>query len=104
MQAAPRQWFAVPVGLQPQLACFDRAGAASPPATLTALLEESSRGQTFGLNLDTINGTWTLGSLGALEAFRLALKRRAAAPRADRPDQTWLGWLRTPISSSASPW
>lgn len=94
VQAGPRQWFAVPVGLQPQLACYDRRRLSQSPQTITALLEASSRGHSFGLNLDLSNLTWTLGSLGSLRS--IAQVRSGAPVDAELigPIATWLGWLR----------
>ncbi|QNI71935.1 extracellular solute-binding protein [Cyanobium sp. NS01] len=94
VQAGPRQWFAVPVGLQPQLACFDRSRLPQSPGTMTALLEASSRGHTFGLDLDIINLTWTLGSLGALRSIAQVRSGAPVDPEQIGPIQTWLGWLR----------
>lgn len=95
VKATPRQLFALPVSLQPQLACFDRRRIASPPATLQELLAESSRGKRFGLSLSTADGAWTMGSLGALESIHLALAGAPLAAEQTARISTWLGWLRT---------
>ncbi len=95
VKATPSQLFALPVSLQPHLACFDRRRIATPPATLQELLAESSRGKRFGLSLSTADGAWTMGSLGALESIRLALTGAPLSVEQTGRISTWLGWLRT---------
>lgn len=95
VKATARQLFALPVSLQPQLACFDRRRIASPPATLQELLAESSRGKRFGLSLSTADGAWTMGSLGALESIQLALAGAPLSAEQTARISTWLGWLHT---------
>ncbi|MFQ6537665.1 MULTISPECIES: extracellular solute-binding protein [Aphanothece] len=94
VRSAPHQWFGLPVGQEPQLACFDRRRMAQAPETLSALMEASSRGQSIGLTLDLGNLAWTMGSLGALESIAQVRRGAAATPERIQAIQNWLGWLR----------
>jgi ABC-type glycerol-3-phosphate transport system substrate-binding protein len=94
VQAGPRQWFAVPVGLQPQLACFDRRRMAQSPPTMAELLKASSRGNSIGLTLDLANLSWALGSLGALRSITHVSSGAPVGREQIGPIQTWLRWLR----------
>ncbi len=94
-QVDARHLFAVPVGYEPQLACFDRRRMPQPPDTLQALLEASSRGQTFGFKLDLGDLAWTLGSLGALESFTAIRAGNPATEERVSRIRQWLLWLQT---------
>ncbi|EDY39126.1 conserved hypothetical protein [Cyanobium sp. PCC 7001] len=94
VQATPNQWFAMPVGLEPQLACFDRRRLKAAPTTLAELLEASSRGQRIGLGLDLGSLGWTMGSLGALESVAALSRGGGATPERQRSIRSWLDWLR----------
>ncbi|SBO44952.1 extracellular solute-binding protein [Cyanobium sp. NIES-981] len=94
VQAAPNQWFALPVGLEPQLACFDRRRFDAAPTTLAGLLEASSQGRRIGLGLDLASLGWTMGSLGALESIAAVSRGEAATPEREQAIRGWLDWLR----------
>ncbi len=92
---APGAAFAVPQSLQPQLACFDRARLRSSPATLEELLRASTRGQRFGLPMDLLNLTWTMGALGALNSAAEVLDGQPVTPLTRGRIAGWLLWLRS---------
>jgi hypothetical protein len=94
VRSAPHHWFGLPVGQEPQLACFDRRRIAQPPETVSALMEASSRGQSIGLSLDLANLAWTMGSLGALESIAELRRGAEATPERIQAIQNWLAWLR----------
>jgi ABC-type glycerol-3-phosphate transport system substrate-binding protein len=83
-----RSLFAIPLGIQPQLACYDKRRLSSPPETLEALLQASSQGKRFGLKLDFTELAWTFRGLngpvvgpGGPEELKQALSQ-------------WLFWLQ----------
>ena len=94
VQAGAHQWFALPVGLEPQLACFDRRRFKTAPATLAALLAASSQGRRIGLGRDLASLGWTLGSLGALESVAAVSRGEVVGAEQEQAIRSWLDWLR----------
>lgn len=91
---SPTQLLALPLGLQPQLACYDRRRMGSPPETLQQLLEASSNGQRFGISLRLVNLAWTIGSVGSLPSI-VAIRRGSPITAEHRQAiERWLLWLR----------
>lgn len=93
VQAGPRQWFALPVGLEPQLACFDRRRMQRAPATLRELVEASSQGRRIGLPLEMGGLSWTMGSLGVLESLSTMMRSGEASAGQRQALRSWLEWL-----------
>lgn len=92
---SPGEVFALPQSLQPQLACFDRARITRSPATLAELLQASNQGQRFGLPMDLLNLSWTLGALGALDTTAEVLAGKPVTPLTRSRIAGWLLWLRS---------
>ncbi len=84
----------LPLGLQPQLACFDRRQVGRSPATLEELLQASAQGQRLGFSSDILNLAWTLGGLGALDGTVSLLAGEPVTPKIRGKIAGWLLWLR----------
>ena len=61
----PDQLVGVPVLLEPQLACFNRARLPQGPTSLAHLEALSEQGIEVGLPIDAFDLYWTVGALGA---------------------------------------
>ena len=85
---------ALPVGLQPQLACYDRRRLQEPPQTLQQLLAASAAGQRFGIHLRLVNLAWSLGAAGSLPSVVAIARGEAVTDEQRRALQRWLLWLR----------
>ena len=84
----------IPMELQPQVACFDRRRVRRSPTSLDELLAFSAKGMEVGLSLDAVNLAWTLGPLGAIDAFSDLLAGKPATPKTRQGLRGWLEWLR----------
>jgi ABC-type glycerol-3-phosphate transport system substrate-binding protein len=85
---------ALPVGLQPQLACYDRRRLQEPPQTLQQLLAASAAGQRFGIHLRLVNLAWSLGATGSLPSVVAITRGEAVTAEQRQALQRWLLWLR----------
>jgi len=90
---------ALPIALEPQLSCYNRARIPSPPATLEQLLQLAASGRRIGLSVFPKSIWWTAGPLGANQALMQRLEAQPGrGERIDSSDQaaitTWLRWLR----------
>lgn len=85
---------ALPLLIQPELACYDRRRLQEPPATLEALLAASADGVRVGLPLDPLDLAWTLGSLGAGGAMRSLQQGRPASAAQRQQIAGWLRWMQ----------
>jgi ABC-type glycerol-3-phosphate transport system substrate-binding protein len=90
---------ALPVALEPQLSCYNRARIARPPATLEELLQLAASGRRIGLSVFPKSIWWTTGPLGVNQALMQHLETQPGrGERIDSNDQaaitTWLRWLR----------
>jgi hypothetical protein len=92
--SSPPQLLALPVGLEPQLACYDRRRLNAPPRTVDQLLEASSAGKRFGLNLKMVNLAWSLGAAGSLPSVVAIQRGEAVTPERRQAIRHWLLWLR----------
>lgn len=96
---APGGWSALPVFIQPQVACFDRKVLQRPPATLDELLRASAQGAPVGLSLEPADIYWSAGALGATESLQHLLHPEASRPRGDLSEAErrglvdWFNWL-----------
>lgn len=95
VRQSPHELMALPQALTPQLACFDRRRMAASPATLSELLQASSRGQRFGIGMDLLNLAWTLGALGALDPLASILDGGPVTAAERSAIGGWLLWLRS---------
>ena len=87
----PDQLVGVPVLLEPQLACFNRARLPQGPTSLAHLEALSEQGIEVGLPIDAFDLYWTVGALGA----NGAMARLSRGQPLDAADQgALLGWLR----------
>ena len=91
---APGQLLALPLGLQPQLACYDRRRMQRPPETLQQLLAASSDGQRFGISLKIVNLAWTIGSVGSLPSLLAIQQGKPVTEQRRQAIRRWLLWLR----------
>ena len=90
---------ALPVALEPQLSCYNRARIARPPATLEELLQLAASGRRIGLSVFPKSIWWTTGPLGVNQALMQHLETQPGrGERINSNDQaaitTWLRWLR----------
>ncbi len=90
----PDQLLALPVGLQPQLACYDRRRLAQAPTTLAQLLQASAAGHRFGIHLRLVNLAWSLGASGSLPSVVAIAHGEPVTPERRRAIERWLLWLR----------
>jgi maltose-binding protein MalE len=84
----------LPVLVHTQVACFNRRRLAEAPATLQDLLSMSAKGHPVGLSMEFSNLFWTVGSLGALDAFETTLAGRQPTRGQQRAIERWLSWLQ----------
>lgn len=84
----------LPVVIQVQVACFNNKQIGTPPATLQELLSAGASGKRVGLTLDPYNLFWSIGSLGAINAFKQALAGQALTPSERQSLKDWLAWLQ----------
>ena len=90
---------ALPVGLEPQLSCYNRARIPSPPATLKQLLQLAGSGRRIGLSIFPKSIWWTTGPLGSNQALLHQIKEPLGIEKPisinDQAAITaWLRWLR----------
>ena len=90
---------ALPVGLEPQLSCYNRARIPRPPASLEELLQLAATGRRIGLSIFPKSIWWTTGPLGANQALMHLLKEPPGSKKTiSTKDQAaitaWLRWLR----------
>ena len=90
---------ALPVALEPQLSCYNRARIPNPPATLEELLQLAASGRRIGLSIFPKSIWWTTGPLGANQALMQRLEEPPGShERIYSSDQaaitSWLRWLR----------
>ncbi len=84
---------ALPVVIEPQLACFNRSRLPAAPRSTDELLALSARGVQVGLAISPVSLFWTSGSLGASDALATVA---AGTPLSAAQRQTvvgWMGWL-----------
>jgi arabinogalactan oligomer/maltooligosaccharide transport system substrate-binding protein len=84
---------ALPVVMEPQLACFNRSRLPAPPRSTEELLALSAQRLQVGLAIEPMSLFWSSGSLGASEALAAAA---AGAPLSAAQRQAvvgWMGWL-----------
>ena len=90
---------ALPIALEPQLSCYNRARIPNPPTTLEELLQLAASGRRIGLSVFPKSIWWTTGPLGVNQALMQRLETQPGrGERNDSSDQaaitTWLKWLR----------
>ncbi len=86
---------AMPVFLQPQLACFNRRRLRTSPSDLAGLLRASERGVEVGLAITPGELFWTAGSLGAAQSLQRAAGGQRLSSGDHRAILGWLRWLQT---------
>lgn len=84
----------LPVLIQTQVACFNNKRIGAPPASLQELLNAGASGKRVGLTLDPYNLFWSLGSLGAINAFKQALAGQTPTPNERQAIKDWFTWLQ----------
>ena len=84
----------LPLLVQTQLACFNRQRLPVAPTTLQQLLDTSAKGHPVGLSMEAHNLFWTVGSLGALDAFDAAASGRQPSGAQQQAIARWLTWLQ----------
>lgn len=91
---------ALPLSLQPQIACFNRARVPEAPQTLQQLLQLAASGRRVGLPIQISDLAWTASGLAttaqslllaAIEADRIPPAQEKAARRALTQ---WIAWIR----------
>ena len=91
---------ALPVSLQPQIACFNRARLPEPPQSLEQVLMLAARGHRMGLPIQLRDLAWTASGLAeheqplileAIQSDRIPSKSNLAARRALAH---WIDWIR----------
>jgi ABC-type glycerol-3-phosphate transport system substrate-binding protein len=85
----------LPVLLEPQIACFNRARLAQSPTSLQGLLELAETGIEVGLSLESAGLYWTAGPLGAEPALKALALGQAITPAQRERIRFWLKWIQT---------
>lgn len=85
---------ALPIFIQPQVACYNRKRLPNPPTTLQQLLSAGARGHSIGLGVDLDYLFWTAGSVGAVEALNRAAAGQPLSAAARQSITRWLTWLQ----------
>lgn len=88
---------ALPVVIEPQLACFNRSRLPAAPRSTDELLALSARGVQVGLAIAPVSLFWTGGSLGASDALAAAA---AGTPLSAAQRQTVVGWMEWLLNAS----
>lgn len=89
------RFLALPIGLFPQVACYNRKRLPTPPTTIQDLLAPASQAR-IGLPLQLSGLAWTLGSLGALDSVNAITSGQPPTETLKQPIAAWLAWLRSP--------
>jgi hypothetical protein len=89
------RFLALPIGLFPQVACYNRKRLPTPPSTIQELLAPASQAR-IGLSMQFSELSWTLGSLGALDSATAIASGQPLTATLKQPIATWLAWLRSP--------
>ena len=89
------RYFGLPIGLLPQVACYNRERIPIPPTTIKQLLAPASQVR-IGLPMQFSELAWSLGSLGALDSVMAITSGQPPTASLKQPVATWLGWLRSP--------
>ncbi|MFM9109027.1 MAG: extracellular solute-binding protein [Prochlorococcaceae cyanobacterium] len=84
---------ALPLVLQPQMACFHRGRLARSPASLEELLQAAAAGARGGLPLDPLSLAWTSGATGAAPVLNGLMAGRPPDPAGRHELERWLTWL-----------
>ena len=91
---------ALPLSLQPQIACFNRARVPEPPQSLQQVLELAASGRRVGLPIQISDLAWTVSGqeasaqpllLAAIESDRIPSAQEQAARSALG---AWIAWIR----------
>ena len=89
------RFLGLPIGLFPQVACYNRKRLPTPPTTIQELLAPASQAR-IGLSMQFSELSWTLGSLGALDSATAIASGQPLTATLKQPIATWLAWLRSP--------
>jgi ABC-type glycerol-3-phosphate transport system substrate-binding protein len=84
----------LPVLLEPQIACFNRARLANSPSSLQGLLELAETGTEIGFSLESAGLYWTAGPLGAAPALKALALGQPITPAQRRQLRYWLQWIQ----------
>lgn len=84
---------AVPLLVQPQLACFNRKRVGDPPGTLDDLLARSAQGMRVGMPLDIVGLYWTASGVEADRALWRLVMPTPGRPSDQEDLKRWLQWL-----------
>lgn len=89
VRGANRHLYGVPFGFQTLALCYNRNQSTDPPTTLTAVLDQASRGKGSAIEPGFLNSAWGIGAMNgvlfnSLDQFTL---REEALSR-------WLSWLK----------
>ncbi len=95
LRLADGRFLALPIGLFPQVACYNRKRLTTPPTTIKELLAPASQIR-IGLTMQFTELAWTLGSLGALDSVMAIASGQPPTPTLKQPIAAWLAWLRSP--------
>jgi hypothetical protein len=85
----------LPLLLEPQIACFNRARLAQSPSSLQSLLELAETGIEIGFSLESAGLYWTAGPLGAAPALKALALGQPITPAQHRQIRYWLKWIQT---------
>jgi len=85
----------LPLLLEPQIACFNRARLAQSPSSLQSLLELAETGLEIGISLESAGLYWTAGPLGAAPALKALALGQPITPAQHRQIRYWLKWIQT---------
>jgi arabinogalactan oligomer/maltooligosaccharide transport system substrate-binding protein len=89
------RYLGLPIGLFPQVACYNRERLPTPPTTIKALLDSATQVR-IGLPMQFTELSWTLGSLGALDSVMAIASGQPPTATLRQPIAAWLSWLRSP--------
>lgn len=89
------RFLALPIGLFPQVACYNRKRLPTPPTTIQDLLAPASQAR-IGLPLQLSGLAWSLGSLGALDSVKAIASGQPPTETLKQPIAAWIAWLRSP--------
>lgn len=86
---------ALPLLIQPQLACFDRRRQPQPIRSIAELSQRSLDGLRVGLSLALPDLIWSAGSFGAVSGLQAAAAGRPLEDRQAQALRAWLDWLQS---------
>ena len=95
LRLADGRFLALPIGLYPQVACYNRKRLPTPPTTIQQLLAPPSQVR-IGLPMQFSELAWTLGSIGALDSVMAIASGQPPTATLKQPIAAWLAWLRSP--------